>query len=225
MGKKKRSSRSSNGKQMTTSPSSRSASKPLAGIAGVRILHAATRWQEDMDVYLDGKRMVRRLPYGAMTNYVSIHSGDSYLQMTRNQTEGTVVSQILSVRNGRLCTLALIDSEDVSKKNPKLITIPDHTESQEEEMGQIRFIHLHSQGSNVDLVANNRVIFNNIPFTHLTPYVPIQPKRLELKVQVTGMMNTDHESITLPLFSKDVVTVFYLGDVEQGDRLILVHDR
>lgn len=210
------------GQQKAPSPIPINASQ---SIAGVRILHAATRWQDELDVYMDGKRMVRRLPYGAITNYVSVHSGDSYLQFSRNQTpDGAILSQILSVREGKLCTLALIDSDDSSKKTPKLMTIPDFIE-EKEEVGQVRFVHLSANGPIVDLLANGRVIFHNVPFTHLTRYVPIQPGQIELKLQITGTCKTQQERVSFPILSKQIVSIFYLGDNQRGHRIVLVQDR
>lgn len=194
-------------------------------IAGVRIFHAATKWQEEVDVYMDRKRMVRRLPYGAITNYVSVHGGDSYLQISRNQDpDGAILSQILSVRDGKLCTLALIDSEDPSKKTPTLMTIPDLIE-EKEEVGQVRFVHLSAHGPIVDLLANDRVIFRNVPFTHLTRYVPIQSGQVELTLQISGTRNEQKEKVSFPIFSKQIVSIFYLGDNQKGHRLVLVRDR
>lgn len=214
--------RSRSGQQKAPDPIPVNASQ---SIAGVRILHAATKWQEEVDAYMDGKRMVRRLPYGAITNYVSVHSGDSYLQISRNQTpDGAILSQILSVRDGKLCTLALIDSKDPSKKIPKLMVIPDLI-VEKEEVGQVRFVHLSSHGPIVDLLANDRVIFHNVPFTHLTRYVPIQPGQVELKLQITDTRKAQQQKVSFPLFSRQIISIFYIGDDQQGHRLVLVQDR
>lgn len=197
-----------------------------SSVAGIRVLHAATLMPNKFDVFINGKRLVHQLPYGAMTNYVIVKEGDNYIQVSRSDDpSGAFLSQILSLREGKLCTLAFIDQTHGSKI-PRLLVISDQIESEMGE-GQIRFINLSTNSPSFDLLVNGEIGFRNVPYTHLTKYTRLSPGIKNLQVQVTGArVLLTNLTASIQMDSRRVMSAITIGGHKPYEyQLLIVQDR
>jgi hypothetical protein len=182
----------------------------------VRVIHTVPD-APNVDIYANDELIVNNLAYGDYTDYLSIPKGMYKVSIYVAGTKNTpVLSNMLTVNKNSMLTVAaagiLSDIE--------LLAITDANGSKMKGKAMIRFIHLSPNAPAVDItLPNGTVIFSNVSFRHITPYIDVSPMNYTLQVRVAG---TDNVVLTVPNINLDVdkyYTVYAIGLVGEEPEL------
>lgn len=175
--------------------------------ARLRVLHASPDGP-NVDVYVNGNRILRDFPYKEVSNYLSIPAGKYQIDIyTAGDMVSTLLSRKVTVEAGKQYTVA---AADLAEKM-KLVILVDSPYVPNGET-KLRFVHLAPDLDGVDIaVKNGDVVFKEIGFRQASDYLGLSPLTVDLEVRATGTKN-----VLLPLegltFNRNqVYTLFALG--------------
>lgn len=159
--------------------------------AKVRLLHAAPD-APNVDVYVNGTRILKDFPYKKVTDYLNLPKGKYQIDIyPTGNLVSTVISKKVDVDNNKFYTLAAAGSG----KNLKLLTFEDNTDVPNGE-SKVRFIHLSPDTPPVDIAVKNAdVVFRNVSFRKASNYLGVTPMNVDLETRLTG---TDKVVLSLP---------------------------
>lgn len=158
----------------------------------VRVIHTVPG-APNVDVYANDKKIVSNLAYGKYTDYLSIPEGKYKISLyPAGKKDSPILSDMLTVNNDSVMTIAALGNPD----DIELCSIADANETRKPDKAKIRFIHLSPNAPAVDItLPDGTVLFNNVPFAHLTNYIDVMPMNYTLQVRVAG---TDNVVLTVP---------------------------
>ena len=115
---------------------------------------------------------------------------------------------MLTVNNNAILTVAAIGTlSDIG-----LLAITDANEARKPGKAMIRFLHLSPNAPAVDItLPDGTVIFSNVSFKQITPYIDVAPMNYTLQVRVAG---TSSVVLTVPnvnLVADKYYTVYAIG--------------
>ncbi|MBU8878938.1 DUF4397 domain-containing protein [Bacillus sp. FJAT-29790] len=146
----------------------------------------------NVDIYVNGTKVLKDFPYKEVSNYLSLHAGKYQIDI---YPAGNMVSTILSrkvvVEPGKHYTLITAGSAD----KLKWVVLEDNLRIPRGET-KVRFIHLSPDASAVDIaVKNGDVIFPQVSFRHATGYLGLSPMIVNLEARAAG---TTDAVLTMP---------------------------
>lgn len=153
--------------------------------AKVRFVHASLD-ASNVDIYVNGIRILRDFPYKDMSNYISLPAGKYQIDIyPAGNMVSTILSRKVTVNQGRHYTL--IFTGEVKKL--KWVVLEDIPAVPRGET-KIRFIHLSHDTPALDIAVKNRdVIFSNIGFRQHTNYLGLFPMTVNLEARIAGSVN------------------------------------
>ncbi len=159
--------------------------------ARVRVLHAAPGIG-NVDIYLNGMRILKNFPYKKLTHYLSLPKGKYQIDVYPvDNLTSTLMSRKVEVAPDKMYTLAATGSD----KNFYLLAFEDEPHVPTGE-AKLRFVHLSPDTPPVDVaVKHGDTAFSAIPFRKATPYLGVTPMTLDLEVRPTG---SDQTALSLP---------------------------
>ncbi|WP_042346655.1 DUF4397 domain-containing protein [Bacillus massiliigorillae] len=178
--------------------------------AKVRILHAAPD-APNVDVYINGTRILKDFPYKKITDYLPLPQGKYQVDIypTGNQVS-TIISRKVEVQNGKIYTLAATGNG----KNLKLLTYEDHPIVPHGE-AKVRFIHLAPDAPAVDIaVKHGDIIFPNIAYRKATNYLGVTPMNIDLEAREAGTKTVMLELPNVDLKPNTVYSIYIIGSIE-----------
>jgi len=192
--------------------------------ASIRVLHAVPD-APSVDVYANEQLIARDLSYSEYSDYISVPGGnyeiDVYAAGTRSNP---VLRNMLMVNPNSIHTIAAIGTlESIS-----LLAIPDNTVMMEPGKSMVRFSHLSPNAPAVDItLPDGTVLFRNVSYKELTPYIGVNPMNYTLQVRLAG---TPTVVLTVPnvnLKQNMFQTVYAIGLAggEPGLNALLVTDQ
>lgn len=158
--------------------------------ARIRISHASPD-APNVDVYINGNRILREFSFKETSNYLSLPAGKYQVDIyPAGDMVSTVLSRKLTVEAGKPYTVFAADSVE----KLKLVVLEDHPSVPFGE-SKVRFIHLSPDNQPVDIaVKNGDVVFHNIEFRSASDYLALSPLTVDLEVRATGT-----KDVLLPL--------------------------
>jgi hypothetical protein len=152
----------------------------------LRVVHASPD-APNVDIYVNGNRILKDFPYKDVSGYLSLPSGNYQIDIyPAGNMVSTVLSRKVTVESGKIYTLAA--AGQVSKL--KLLAFEDQPTVPSGET-KARFIHLSPDAPAVDIaVKKGDVIFPNVSFRQATQYLGLSPMTVDLEVRVAGSSNT-----------------------------------
>jgi len=174
----------------------------------VRIIHTVPD-APNVDIYANDKLIVNNLSYGNYTDYLPIPEGMYKISLyVAGTKDSPVLSNMLTVNKNSILTVAAVGNlSDIG-----LLAINDANEVKKTGKAMIRFLHLSPNAPAVDItLPNGTVIFSNISFKHITPYIDVMPMNYTLQVRVAGTANV---VLTVPNVNLDAdkyYTVYAIG--------------
>lgn len=174
----------------------------------VRIIHTVPD-APNVDIYANDNLIVRNLAYGDYTDYLSIPEGMYRISLyVAGTKDSAVLSNMLTVNKNSILTVAAVGTlSDIG-----LLAITDANETRKPGKAMIRFLHLSPDAPAVDItLPNGTVIFSNVSFKHITPYIDVSPMNYTLQVRVAG---TSDVVLTVPnvnLVADKFYTVYAIG--------------
>lgn len=182
----------------------------------VRIIHTVPD-APNVDIYANDKLIVNNLAFGNYTDYLPIPEGTYKISLyVAGTKDSPVLSNMLTVNKNSILTVAAVGT----LSSIRLYAITDANTPKKTGKAMIRFSHLSPNAPAVDItLANGTVIFSNVSFAHITPYIDVTPMNYTLQVRVAGTSNV---VLTVPNVNLDAdkfYTVYAIGLVGEKPEL------
>lgn len=183
--------------------------------AAIRIIHAAPG-TSNVDVYLNGTRIGKDLPYRGVSEYISLPAGKYQVDIYPAGTMvSTVISKKIIIKNGHVYTFVAGGSTD----KLRLLEFEDRPNVPSGRT-KIRFIHLAPDAPAVDIATKKgEGIFSNISYKHATNYIELTPMPIEAEIRIAGTNTVILSLPTLELKPNETYTVIAVGLVETEPKL------
>ena len=193
--------------QYTTRPSDE------VQVGYVRVMHTVPN-APNVDIYVDDEMIIDNLAYGDFTNYLPVQEGTYKVTLYVTGTEDNpIVANMLPVEANEMLTVAAVGTPD----NISLLSITDAGSDIVPGTVMVRFIHLSPDAPAVDItLPDGTVIFPNVAFKQITPYIAADPMELTLQVRPAGSSDIVLEIPNVPLTENSLNTIYAVG-LLQGD--------
>ncbi|MEH6942611.1 DUF4397 domain-containing protein [Bacillus sp. JJ722] len=178
--------------------------------AKVRIMHAAPD-APNVDVYINGTRILKDFPYKKITDYLPLPQGRYQIDIyPTGNLVSTVISRKVEVQNGKVYTLAATGEG----KNLRLLTFEDNPNVPYGE-AKFRVIHLSPDAPPVDIaVKHGDVIFPNVSYRKATNYLGVTPMHVDLEAREAGTNTVVLELPAIDLKPNTVYSIYIIGSVD-----------
>ncbi|MDF2885702.1 MAG: hypothetical protein K0R23_87 [Lacrimispora sp.] len=179
----------------------------------VRVMHTVPN-APNVDIYVDDEMIIDNLAYGDFTDYLSVQEGTYKVSLyVAGTQDNPIVANMLPVEPGVMLTVAAVGTPD----NIGLLSITDADSDIIQGRAMVRFIHLSPDAPAVDItLQDGTVIFPNVAFKQITPYIAADPMDLTLQVRPAGSSDIVLEIPNVPLTEDNFNTIYAVG-LLQGD--------
>ncbi|MDW2800710.1 DUF4397 domain-containing protein [Clostridium boliviensis] len=179
----------------------------------VRVMHTVPN-APNVDIYVDDEMIIENLAYGDFTDYLPVQEGTYKVSVYVSGSQDTpVVENMLPVEQNEMLTVAAVGTPD----NIGLLSITDANGDMIQGKAMVRFIHLSPDAPAVDItLSDGTVIFPNVAFNQITPYIAADPTNLTLQVRPAGSTDVVLEIPDVPL-SEDYFNTIYAVGLLQGN--------
>ena len=182
----------------------------------VRIIHTVPD-APNVDIYANDQLIVNNLAYGVYTDYLPVAEGTYRISLyVAGTKDSAVISNMLTVNRNAIITVAAVGTlSDI-----ELLAIPDANETRMPGKALIRFLHLSPNAPAVDItLPDGTVIFSNVSFKHITPYMDVTPMSYTLQVRVAGTSNIVLTVPNVNLMTNKYYTIYAIGLVGEKPEL------
>ncbi len=182
----------------------------------VRVAHLSPD-APNVDVWVDGARVLENVPYEAFSGYLSLPAGPHRIQVSpAGQAEPIVIDATVDVAAGRAYTVAATGLLGQGELSP--IVLNDDL-MQAETRAKVRFVHTSPDAPAVDVaVVGGPVLFDGTAFRQDGGYLSVAPGDYDLEVRLAG---TETVVLSLPGVTLEAganLSVFAVGQV--GDQTL-----
>nr|WP_314463072.1 DUF4397 domain-containing protein [uncultured Clostridium sp.] len=179
----------------------------------LRVMHTVPN-APNVDIYVDDEMIIDNLAYGDFTDYLPVQEGTYRVSLYVTGTQDApIIENMLPVERDVMLTVAAVGTPD----NIGLLSITDANGEIIEGKAMVRFIHLSPDAPAVDItLPDGTVIFPNVAFKQVTPYIPADPMNLTLQVRPAGSTDIVLEIPNIPLTEDSFNTIYAVG-LLQGD--------
>lgn len=193
--------------QYTTRPSDE------VQVGYVRVMHTVPN-APNVDIYVDDEMIIDNLAYGDFTDYLPVQEGNYKVTLyVAGTQDNPIVANMLPVEPDVMLTVAAVGTPD----NISLLSITDGGSDIIPGKAMVRFIHLSPDAPAVDItLQDGTVIFPNVAFKQITPYIAADPMELTLQVRPAGSSDIVLEIPNVPLTEDSLNTIYAVG-LLQGD--------
>jgi hypothetical protein len=146
-----------------------------------------------VDVWVDRTRILENVPYQAVSGYLTVTSGQHWVQVTpAGATEPVVIDAVVTAAANASYTVAATGLLSENDLRP-VVLIDDRTPSASQ--AKVRFVHMSPDAPAVDVaVQSGPVLFANVAFRESENYAIVGPQSYDLEVRLAGT-----ETVVLPL--------------------------
>lgn len=190
--------------------------------AKIKIIHTSPD-APNVDIYINGKRMIRDLPFKHVSNVLTLQQGKYHIDIyPAGNMVDSVLNKTVTVEHGKSYTWAIIDSV----KKMRLLIYQNQPDVPTNE-SKVRFIHLSPNTSAIDIAVKDRdVIFPKVAYKQATEYLPLSPMTVDLEAREGG---TKHVILPMPKvhFKPNVTySIFFVGMLhgEPALQTIMIQD-
>jgi hypothetical protein len=185
-------------------------------MASVRVLHAVPD-APNVDVYANDKMIARNLAFGENTPYTPVSAGNYEISLyVAGTKDSPVLANRLVIGNNDILTVAAVGTLDTIG----FLSIPDSNMPMESGMAMVRFSHLSPNAPAVDItLPNGTILFRNVSYKHLTPYIAVPPRNYTLQVRAAGTPNVVLSVPNVSLAQNKMYTVYAVGLVGEDPEL------
>lgn len=190
----------------------------------IRILHAVPD-APNVDVYADNMLIAGNLGFGDNTSYLPVNPGmykvDIYAAGTKNTP---VLTNMLEVKENSASTIVA----GGTLSNIGLYYVNDANVPFVNNKAMVRFIHFSPNAPAVDItLPDGTVLFSNVSFNHVTPYLAVDPMNYTLQVRLAGTSNVVLTIPNIILDKNQYYTIYAIGLVGEEPTLkaLLLQDK
>jgi hypothetical protein len=190
-----------------------------AGNGMVRVLHASPD-APNVDVYADGGKILSDVPFGGLSDYLSVPAKTYAIRVCAAGSDGTVDANCpiitdLAVAAGKKYTVAASDLVAQIKANVFV-----DGGSPVAGKAKVRVVHLSADTPAVDVLTQDgsATVVDNLSYPDATGYLALDPGSYDLKV----CANADNtvcplDPAALDLAGGTAYSVFAIGSLQGGD--------
>lgn len=185
-------------------------------MAYVRVLHAVPD-APNVDVYANDKMIARNLAFGENTPYTPVSAGSYEISLyVAGTKDSPVLANRLVIGNNNILTVAAVGTLDTIG----FLSIHDSNMPMESDMAMVRFSHLSPNAPAVDItLPNGTILFRNVSYKNLTPYISVPPRNYTLQVRAAGTPNVVLTVPNVNLEQNKMYTVYAVGLVGEDPEL------
>ena len=150
--------------------------------AYVRVVHASPD-APNVDVWVDGERVLDDVPFTAVSDYLALPGGDHNVQVTATGSTDAVIEADLTLEAGASYTVAAIGMlADISAT----VLVDDRAPA--DGQTKLRVFHASSAApASVDVaVSDGPVLVEGLAYPEATGYLTIEPGTYALEVRAAG---------------------------------------
>jgi hypothetical protein len=184
-----------------------------SGSVNLRVAHLSTD-APPVDVWVNGQVVLSGVPYKAVSDYLSLDSGEYRIQVTpAGATQPVVIDATLALEAGRNYTVAAVgflssDSNASTSLMPFVLLDDRSTRSG----ARIRFVHTSADTGAVDVaVSGGPILFDNMTYQKASLYGEVPGGTYDLEVRPAG---SNAVALAIPGFEVadgTTYTVFAVG--------------
>ncbi|WP_050615309.1 DUF4397 domain-containing protein [Bacillus testis] len=183
--------------------------------ARIRFLHAADG-EPNVDVYLNGTRILQDFPYKKASDYLTLPPGKYHIDVyPTGDLTAALVSRRVDAEPGILYTAAITGTG----KDMRIQLYLDSTQVPTGE-SKMRFIHLVTDAPPVDVaVKHGDMVFKEVPFRKAADYLGVTPMMVDLEVRPTGSKDVILPLPNISLQPNTSYTIFAIGTLRGNEPL------
>lgn len=154
-------------------------------ISYIRLLHAAPK-APSVDVYVNGRLLVKKFNYREFTDYFKLPSGTYNIKVfaTGNTTE-PVIETDLFVPPKEVITVAVI--KDTNNDFLLYPAVETPLENAPPGKSRVRMAHFISNAPSVDIaLPNGTILYKDVEFKDLEKYIEVPPGKYTFEVRLAG---------------------------------------
>ena len=192
---------------MNMAVQSRQNGQSQMGIGRVRFVHASTD-ASNVDIYIDGIRILQNFSYKEGSKYLSIPAGRHQVDIyPAGNMVSTVLSRKIDIKPGKHYSLIPVGSV----MSLKWLALEDDPRVPSGGT-KVRFIHLTPDAPAVDIALKNReVLFPNLSYRKFTNYLELSPMIVDFEARVTGSSNVALQIPQVHLKPNLVTSIIIIG--------------
>jgi hypothetical protein len=148
----------------------------------VRVVHASPD-APNVDVWVDGTKVLTDVPYAAVSDYLPVPAGDHNVQVTATGSTDPVIDADLTLETGSSYTVAATGMlADITAT----VLVDDRTPASGQ--AKLRVFHASpSAPSPVDVaVTGGPVLVEGLPYGEATDYLTVDPAEYALEIRAAG---------------------------------------
>jgi hypothetical protein len=194
---------------------------PPPGMSFVRVSHLSPDAPE-VDVWLDGARVLRNVPFRTFSGYLELEAGQHRIQVTAaGTTEPAVIDATVTLDEGASYTVAavgLLGDASIAAR----VLVDDRTPSQGAE---VRFVHASPDAPPVDItLTDGTILFGSVSFGETAGTIPVGAGSYDLQVRAAGTSTVVLSFGDVSLAEATNYTVYAIGRLVDGtlDALVSV---
>lgn len=175
--------------------------------AMVRVVHASPA-AGNVDVYVDGNKLLSNFAFGTVTNYVSVPAGSHRIQVTPagKDVSAAVITQDATVQGGMAYTVAAIGT---TGSGFALTAFADNNMIANDSKAKVRVYHLSPDAGPVNIAAGGNTLISGLAYKNASDYLTVPAASYNFTVTATD--SNTRVPLSANLQSNMVYSVFALG--------------
>ncbi|NYI02076.1 DUF4397 domain-containing protein [Cupriavidus plantarum] len=153
--------------------------------ARLRVLHASPD-APNVDVFVDGSKVLADVPYPAVSNYLNVPAGSHRITVNAAGTSKTVIDVSPTLNGG--ATYTAIAANFVA--SIQLLLATDRTTPPPAGQASVRVVHAAPDAGAVDVLVNGQKVLANVPFAAISDYLNLSAGSYLVQVNLAGTSTT-----------------------------------
>lgn len=174
----------------------------------VRALHASPD-APAVDIYVNNNPVARNVVYREFTPYSPIAGGLYNVKVyPAGTTTNPVINTNVNIPPSSIFTVAITGK----LANIGFTLVPEPPIVRNPGEANIRFVHLSPDAPHVDVILpNGTVLFSDIEYKEISPYISVRPGRYEIQAKVAGTNNVILTVPNINLRPNNIYTIYAVG--------------
>ncbi|MDX1443079.1 MAG: DUF4397 domain-containing protein [Gammaproteobacteria bacterium] len=157
----------------------------------------------NVDVYVDGAQVLTNVPFKAVSDYLTVPSGTTNVQVTATGTTTPVIDVDLELAATSATSAIAVDFV----ASIEAIAPMDDLSEPAAGDAHVRVVHASPDAPNVDVLVDDAIVLTDVPFKAVSDYLPLAAGSHNIKVNATGTSTTVID-VTLDFADGAIYTVF-----------------
>jgi hypothetical protein len=180
----------------------------FTGPVGLRVAHLSTD-APPVDVWVNGSVVLAGVPFGAVSDYLGLATGEYRIQVTpAGAAAPIVIDATLDLQAGSVYTVAAVGFLSSGSLEP-LVLLDDRSIGQG---ARIRFVHTSADTGAVDVaLTGGQVLFADVTFQEASEYIEVPGGVYDLEVRPAGSQEVALSIPGVEVLGGTTYTIFAIG--------------